>query len=105
MSKISRRDFLKVTGVAAAAAALTACGGSSSSTASSAASAASSEVVKKLDKISIAVPNDTTNEARALTLLEKNGFFKLKADAGITATKNDIEENPFNVNIDEVEAA
>ena len=109
MSKISRRDFLKVTGVAAAAAALTACGGSSSSTASSAASAASSaassEVVKKLDKISIAVPNDTTNEARALTLLEKNGFFQLKADAGITATKNDIEENPFNVNIDEVEAA
>ena len=109
MSKISRRDFLKVTGVAAAAAALTACGGSSSSTASSAASAASSaassEVVKKLDKISIAVPNDTTNEARALTLLEKNGFFKLKADAGITATKSDIEENPFNVSIDEVEAA
>ena len=109
MSKISRRDFLKVTGVAAAAAALTACGGSSSSTASSAASAASSaassEAVKKLDKISIAVPNDTTNEARALTLLEKNGFFKLKADAGITATKNDIEENPFNVSIDEVEAA
>ena len=109
MSKISRRDFLKVTGVAAAAAALTACGGSSSSTASSAAStassAASSEVVKKLDKISIAVPNDTTNEARALTLLEKNGFFKLKAAAGITATKNDIEENPFNVSIDEVEAA
>ena len=111
MSKISRRDFLKVTGVAAAAVTLTACGGSSSSTASSAASAASSssaassEVVKKLDKISIAVPNDTTNEARALTLLEKNGFFKLKADAGITATKNDIEENPFNVSIDEVEAA
>ena len=109
MSKISRRDFLKVTGVAAAAAALTACGGSSSSTASSAASAASSaassEVVKKLDKISIAAPNDTTNEARALTLLDTNGFFKLKADAGITATKNDIEENPFNVNIDEVEAA
>ena len=109
MSKISRRDFLKVTGVAAAAATLTACGGSSSSTASSAASAASSaassEVAKKLDKISIAVPNDTTNEARALTLLEKNGFFKLKADAGITATKNDIEENPFNVSIDEVEAA
>ena len=58
MSKISRRDFLKVTGIAAAAAALTACGGSSS-TASSA--AASSEVVKKLDKISVAVPNDTSS--------------------------------------------
>ena len=102
MSKISRRDFLKVTGIAAAAAALTACGGSSS-TASSA--AASSEVVKKLDKISVAVPNDTTNEARALTLLEKNGFFKLKADAGLTATAKDIEENPLNVTVDEVEAA
>ena len=55
--------------------------------------------------IKIGVPNDTTNEARALALLEKNGFFKVKADAGLTATKNDIEENPFNVNIDEVEAA
>ena len=78
---ITRRDFLKVTGVAAAAAALTACGGSSS-TASSAASgtAASSEAASaaaKLDKVKVAVPNDTTNEARALTLLEKNGFFKL----------------------------
>ena len=58
-----------------------------------------------LDKIKVAVPNDTTNEARALTLLEKNGFFKLKADAGLTATKNDIEENPLNVTVDEVEAA
>ena len=107
MSKISRRDFLKVTGIAAAAAALTACGGSSSaSTASSAASStAASSAAAKLDKISVAVPNDTTNEARALTLLEKNGFFKLKADAGLTATKNDIEENPLNVTVDEVEAA
>ena len=109
MSKISRRDFLKVTGVAAAAAALTACGGSSSSTASSAASAASSaatsEVVKKLDKISIAVPNDTTNEARALLLLQENGIIKLKDGVGITATKNDIVENPHNVEIVEAEAA
>ena len=106
---MTRRDFLKVTGVAAAAAALTACGGSASSTASStASSAASSEAasaVAKLDKVKVAVPNDTTNEARALTLLEKNGFFKLKADAGLTATKNDIEENPLNVTVDEVEAA
>ena len=99
---ITRREFLKVSGVAAAAAALTACGGSSaaSSTASTASSAAA-----KLSKIKVAVPNDTTNEARALTLLEKNGFFKLKADAGLTATKNDIEENPLNVTVDEVEAA
>ena len=108
MSKITRRNFLKVSSVAAAAAALTACGGSSSTASSAASGAASSEAAStaaKLDKIKVAVPNDTTNEARALTLLEKNGFFKLKADAGLTATKNDIEENPLNVNVDEVEAA
>ena len=103
---ITRRDFLKVTGVAAAAAALTACGGSSSTASSTAASGSvASSAAAKLDKIKVAVPNDTTNEARALTLLEKNGFFKLKADAGLTATKNDIEENPLNVTVDEVEAA
>ena len=98
---ITRRDFLKVTGVAAAAAALTACGGSSS-TASSAASTASTAASEaaKLDKVKVAVPNDTTNEARALTLLEKNGFFKLKADAGRTATPKDIDENPLNVSVD-----
>ena len=101
---LTRRDFLKVTGVAAAAAALTACGGSSS-TASSTASSAAASAVAKLDKVKVAVPNDTTNEARALTLLEKNGFFKLKADAGLTATAKDIEENPLNVTVDEVEAA
>mgnify|MGYP004457406953 FL=1 len=105
---ITRRDFLKVTGVAAAAAALTACGGSSSTASSSASSSASSgaaSAVAKLDKVKVAVPNDTTNEARALALLEKNGFFKLKADAGLTATAKDIEENPLNVSVDEVEAA
>ena len=102
---ITRRDFLKVTGVAAAAAALTACGGSSSTASSAAASSEAASAVAKLDKVKVAVPNDTTNEARALTLLEKNGFFKLKADAGLTATKNDIEENPLNVTVDEVEAA
>ena len=103
---ITRRDFLKVTGVAAAAAALTACGGSSSTASSTAASGSvASSAAAKLDKIKVAVPNDTTNEARALTLLEKNGFFKLKADAGLTATAKDIEENPLNVTVDEVEAA
>ena len=105
---ITRRDFLKVTGVAAAAAALTACGGSSSTASSASSAAASSEAasaVAKLDKVKVAVPNDTTNKARALTLLEKNGFFKLKADAGLTATAKDIEENPLNVTVDEVEAA
>ncbi len=55
--------------------------------------------------ITIAVPNDATNEARALLLLENNGIIKLKDGAGITATKNDIEENPYNVDIQEVEAA
>ncbi len=55
--------------------------------------------------IQIAVPNDTTNEARALLILENNGIIKLKDGAGITATKNDIEENPYNVEIVEVEAA
>ncbi|HPX70367.1 MAG TPA: MetQ/NlpA family ABC transporter substrate-binding protein [Bacillota bacterium] len=55
--------------------------------------------------IRIAVPNDTTNEARALLLLEANGIIKLKEGAGITATKNDIAENPFNVEIVEAEAA
>ena len=102
---ITRRDFLKVTGVAAAAAALTACGGSSSTASSAAASSEAASAVAKLDKVKVAVPNDTTNEARALTLLEKNGFFKLKADAGLTATAKDIEENPLNVTVDEVEAA
>ena len=102
---MTRRDFLKVSGVAAAAAALTACGGSSSTASSGTASSAAASTAAKLDKIKVAVPNDTTNEARALTLLEKNGFFKLKADAGLTATAKDIEENPLNVTVDEVEAA
>lgn len=54
---------------------------------------------------SIAVPNDTTNEARALLLLQDNGIITLKEGAGLTATVNDIEENPFNVEIVELEAA
>ena len=59
----------------------------------------------KKDTIQIAVPNDATNEARALLLLEANGIIKLKDGAGITATKNDIAENPYNVEIVEAEAA
>ena len=55
--------------------------------------------------IKIAVPNDTTNEARALLLLQEAGIIKLKDGAGITATKNDIVENPYNVEIVEAEAA
>ncbi len=60
---------------------------------------------EKKTNIQIAVPNDTSNEARALLLLEANGIIKLKEGAGITATKNDIVDNPFNVEIVEAEAA
>ncbi|MDD6319592.1 MAG: MetQ/NlpA family ABC transporter substrate-binding protein [Oscillospiraceae bacterium] len=53
----------------------------------------------------IAVPNDTTNEARALQLLSAQGIITVKEGAGLTATKNDIIENPHNVEIVEMEAA
>ena len=64
---------------------------------------------KSLDEVgdgdSIAVPNDTTNEARALLLLQDNGIIKLKDGAGLTATVNDIAENPHNIKFVELEAA
>ncbi len=64
---------------------------------------------KRLDELeegdTIAVPNDTTNEARALLLLEANGVIKLKDGAGLNATVNDIAENTKNVKIQELEAA
>ena len=53
----------------------------------------------------IAVPNDTTNEARALLLLQDNGIITLKDGAGLEATINDIAENPKNIKIQELEAA
>ena len=53
----------------------------------------------------IAVPNDTTNEARALLLLQDNGVIKLADGAGLAATVKDIVENPHNVKIQELEAA
>ena len=56
------------------------------------------------DGDTIAVPNDTTNEARALLLLQDNGIIKLKDGAGLEATVNDIEENPYNVEIVELAA-
>lgn len=59
----------------------------------------------KKETVTIAVPNDTTNEARALLLLEKQGFIKLKDGAGITATIKDIVENKNNIEFKEVEAA
>jgi len=55
--------------------------------------------------LQIAVPNDTTNEARALLLLAANGVIKLDENAGITATVADITENPLNIEFFEVEAA
>lgn len=55
--------------------------------------------------VTIAVPNDTTNEARALLLLQDNGYIKLKDGAGVTATIKDIAENPHNITFKEVEAA
>ena len=55
--------------------------------------------------LQIAVPNDTTNEARALLLLAANGVIKLDENAGITATVSDITENPLNIEFYEVEAA
>ncbi len=57
------------------------------------------------DSITIAVPNDTTNEARALLLLQEQGVITLKDGAGITATIQDIEDNPLGVVFREVEAA
>ena len=57
------------------------------------------------DGDTVALPNDTTNEARALLLLQDNGIIKLKDGAGLTATVNDIVDNPYNVEFVELEAA
>lgn len=53
----------------------------------------------------VSVPNDTTNEARALLLLQDNGLLKLKEGAGLNATRRDIVENPYALKIEELEAA
>ena len=68
--------------------ALVACGGSSDEAA-----------------LTIAVPNDTTNEARALLLLQELGYITVDPNAGITATIGDITDNPYNIEFEEVEAA
>jgi len=57
------------------------------------------------DGAAIAVPNDPTNEARALQLLAAQGLFTLKEGVGLTATKNDTIDNPHNYDIREMEAA
>ena len=55
--------------------------------------------------MTVAVPSDTTNEARALLLLESQGYITLKEGAGITATVRDIESNPGKLEFNEVESA
>lgn len=57
------------------------------------------------ESITIAIPNDTTNEARALLLLEANGIIELSDEAGIAATIRDITANPLGLKFREVEAA
>lgn len=57
------------------------------------------------DGDTIAIPNDTTNEARALLLLQQEGLITLADGAGVTATVNDVAENPYNLELVEVEAA
>ncbi|MFI1537981.1 MetQ/NlpA family ABC transporter substrate-binding protein [Streptomyces anandii] len=68
-----------------------------------------SRSVKKLADLkqgaSVALPNDTTNEARALKLLEANGVIKLKSGAGYDATPKDVTSNPKNLEFKELEAA
>ena len=65
----------------------------------------SNDLANIADGATIAVPNDTTNEARALQLLAAQGIITVREGAGLTATVNDIEENPHNVKIQEIEAA
>lgn len=65
----------------------------------------SSDLANIADGATIAVPNDATNEGRALLLLQDQGVIRLSDDAGITATPNDIVDNPHNVKFVEQEAA
>ncbi len=65
----------------------------------------SKDLANVADGAQIAVPNDPTNEARALLLLQEQGLLKLKDGAGLEATPKDIVENPKNIKFVEVEAA
>ena len=65
----------------------------------------SDDLANIADGATISVPNDATNEGRALLLLQEQGVITLSEDAGITATPNDIVDNPHNVEILEQEAA
>lgn len=64
-----------------------------------------SKLADVADGAKIAVPNDATNEARALLLLEAQGLLKIEEGKGLDATKKDIADNPHNIDIVEVEAA
>lgn len=68
-----------------------------------------SQNISSLDELAdgatVAVPNDATNEARALLLLEQEGLIEVNDDAGVNATINDITSNPKNLNFEELEAA
>lgn len=64
-----------------------------------------SDLANVEDGAEVAIPNDTTNEARALLLLQDNGLITLKEGVGIEATVNDIAENPHNLKFNELEAA
>ena len=79
--------------------------GCSSDSSSNSDSSSSSSESSKVENVTIAVPNDTTNEARALLLLEELGYITIDKDAGITATVKDITDNPHNIKFNEVEAA
>lgn len=65
----------------------------------------SSDLENIADGATIAIPSDTTNEARALQLLATQGLITVRDDAGLTATVNDITENPHNIKFEEIEAA
>ena len=65
----------------------------------------SNDLANIADGATIAVPNDTTNEARALQLLAAQGLITVRDGAGLTATINDITDNPHNLQIKEIEAA
>lgn len=65
----------------------------------------SSDLENIADGATIAIPSDTTNEARALQLLATQGLITVRDDADLTATINDITENPHNIKFEEIEAA
>ncbi len=104
MKKLTTR-ILALALVLASVLALGGCGNDSAASTASTAGSEAAAPAENAGELEIAVPNDTTNEARALLLLEDLGYIKLKDGAGITATIRDIAENPHNIKFTEVEAA